>query len=126
MVPVIRDVDKKSLVELATEVSEVAEKARNKRLDPAQMKGGTFTITNLGGIGGTAFSPIVNYPEVAILGLARSRMEYVLRDGAPQFRLMLPLCLTYDHRVVNGADGARFVARLAALLADPFTMLAQL
>lgn len=126
MVPVIRDVDKKTLVELAGEVAEVAEKARTKRLDPAQMKGGTFTISNLGGLGGTSFTPIVNYPEVAILGLARSRHEYVLHDGTPGFRLMLPLSLSYDHRVVNGADGARFVTRLSTLLANPFAMMSQL
>jgi pyruvate dehydrogenase E2 component (dihydrolipoamide acetyltransferase) len=126
MVPVIRDVDKKTLVELAGEVSEVAEKARTKRLDPASMKGGTFTISNLGGLGGTAFTPIVNYPEVAILGLARSRHEFVLHDNQPTFRLMLPLCLSYDHRVVNGADGARFVTRLSQLLANPFAMMSQL
>jgi len=123
---VIRDVDKKTLVELAGEVNEVAEKARSKRLDPAQMKGGTFTISNLGGLGGTAFTPIINYPEVAILGIARSRHEYVLHDGQPGFRLMLPLSLSYDHRVVNGADGARFVTRLSTLLANPFAMMSQL
>jgi pyruvate dehydrogenase E2 component (dihydrolipoamide acetyltransferase) len=126
MVPVIRDVDKKTLVELAGEVSDVAEKARSKRLDPAQMKGGTFTISNLGGLGGTAFTPIINYPEVAVLGLARSRHEYVMHDGRPGFRLMLPLSLSYDHRVVNGADGARFVTRLSTLLANPFAMMSQL
>jgi pyruvate dehydrogenase E2 component (dihydrolipoamide acetyltransferase) len=126
MVPVIRDVDKKTLVELAGEVADVAEKARTKRLDPVQMKGGTFTISNLGGLGGTAFTPIVNYPEVAILGIARSRHEYVLHDGHPAFRLMLPISLSYDHRVVNGADGARFVTRLSTLLANPFAMMSQL
>jgi pyruvate dehydrogenase E2 component (dihydrolipoamide acetyltransferase) len=126
MVPVIRDVDKKTLVDLAGEVSEVAEKARNKRLDPASMKGGTFTISNLGGLGGTAFTPIINYPEVAILGLARSRHEFILHDNQPGFRLLLPLSLSYDHRVVNGADGARFVTRLSQLLANPFAMMSQL
>jgi pyruvate dehydrogenase E2 component (dihydrolipoamide acetyltransferase) len=119
LVPVVRDADRKSLTELAAEIVELAEKARSRKLTLAEMRGGTFTISNLGGVGGTAFSPIVNYPEVAILGLARSSQQYVLRDGKPEFRLMLPLCLTYDHRVIDGADAARFTGRLAALLADP-------
>jgi pyruvate dehydrogenase E2 component (dihydrolipoamide acetyltransferase) len=125
MVPVVRDVDKKSLNQLAAEVGEIAEKARTRKLDMAQLKGGTFTISNLGGLGGTAFTPIVNYPEVAILGMARSRQEYTLVNGKPEFRLMLPLSLSYDHRVVNGADGARFVTKLASLLTSPFALMAE-
>jgi pyruvate dehydrogenase E2 component (dihydrolipoamide acetyltransferase) len=125
MVPVIRDVDQKNLVQIATELTELAEKARQKRLEPAQFKGGTFTISNLGGLGGSFFTPIVNYPEVAILGVSRGRQEYVLKDGAPEFRLMLPLSLSYDHRVINGADGARFISRLSSLLASPFSLLSE-
>jgi pyruvate dehydrogenase E2 component (dihydrolipoamide acetyltransferase) len=120
LVPVLRDVDRKSVLELARELAEVAEQARQGKAD---MHGGTFTITNLGGIGGTAFTPIVNYPEVAILGLARSRMEAVVKDGQVTLRLMLPLSLSYDHRVVDGALGARFLRRLASLLEKPLQML---
>lgn len=119
VVPVIRDADKKTMLDLATEVAALAEKARDGKLTPDEMKGGTFTITNLGGIGGTYFSPILNYPEVAILGLSRSSMQAVVRDGQIEPRLMLPLSLTYDHRVVDGADGARFTSRIAGMLADP-------
>ena len=125
LVPVVRDVDQKTVVQLAAEVTELAEKARTKKLDLSSMKGGTFTISNLGGLGGTFFTPIVNWPEVAILGLSRSRQEYTEIEGNLQFRLMLPLSLSYDHRVINGADGARFVTRLAQFLADPFAMLAE-
>ena len=123
VVPVIRDADRKSVRDLAREVSELAEKARGNKLSLDEMRGGTFTITNLGGIGGTAFSPIVNYPEVAILGMARSSLQPVIRDGKVEPRLILPLCLTYDHRVIDGADGARFTARLAQLFSDPIRLL---
>ena len=125
MVPVIRDVDKKSISELAAEISEVAELARQRKLPPDRMKGGTFTISNLGGLGGSSFTPIVNWPEVAILGIARARQEYVIHDGKPQFRLICPLSLSYDHRAINGADGARFVTRLSSLLASPFALLSE-
>jgi len=120
LVPVIRDADKKGIAELS---KELAEKARSGKLSPEEMRGGTFTITNLGGIGGTAFSPIVNYPEVAILGLSRSSWQPVVRDDKIEPRLMLPLSLTYDHRVIDGADGARFAARLAAMFSDPVRLL---
>jgi pyruvate dehydrogenase E2 component (dihydrolipoamide acetyltransferase) len=120
LVPVLRDVDKKSVNDLAQEILEVAEKARQGKVD---MTGGTFTITNLGGIGGTAFTPIVNYPEVAILGMTRARLQPVVRDGAVTPRLMLPLSLSYDHRVIDGADAARFTRRIADLLEQPLTML---
>jgi pyruvate dehydrogenase E2 component (dihydrolipoamide acetyltransferase) len=124
VVPVIRDVDKKDLVEIAGELRELSGKAREGKLGPAQMAGGTFTISSLGGIGGTSFTPIVNAPEVAILGVTRSAMKPVWKDGGDgadgEFvpRLMLPLSLSYDHRVIDGAAAARFCAHLAETLAD--------
>ena len=118
MVPVIRDVDKKGLWELAEEAAELAAKARDKKLKPAEMQGACFTITSLGGIGGTAFTPIVNSPEVAILGVSKAAMKPVWDGSAFQPRLMLPLSLSYDHRAVNGADAARFTTRLSELLGD--------
>jgi pyruvate dehydrogenase E2 component (dihydrolipoamide acetyltransferase) len=123
VVPVIRDADKKSIRDLAAEVSSLAEKARIGKLTIDEMRGGTFTITNLGGIGGTAFSPIINYPEVAILGLSRSSIQPVFKDGQFVPRLMMPLCLTYDHRIIDGADGARFTTRLVQLFSDPIRLL---
>jgi len=123
VVPVIRDADKKSIRDLAKDIAELAEKARAGKLALDEMRGGTFTITNLGGIGGTAFSPIINYPEVAILGMSRSSLQPVIREGKVEPRLMLPLCLTYDHRVVDGADGARFTTRLVQLFSDPIQLL---
>jgi pyruvate dehydrogenase E2 component (dihydrolipoamide acetyltransferase) len=123
VVPVIRDADRKSIRDLAAEVAGLAEKARAGKLGIDEMRGGTFTITNLGGIGGTAFTPIVNYPEVAILGLSRSSLQPVVRDGAVVPRLMMPLSLTYDHRVIDGADGCRFTVRLAQLFSDPLRLL---
>jgi pyruvate dehydrogenase E2 component (dihydrolipoamide acetyltransferase) len=123
LVPVIRDVDKKSIQTLAAELADVAERARQKKLAADDMRGGTFTITNLGGIGGTGFTPIVNYPEVAILGLSRGRWEPVVRDGQVVPRLLLPLSLSYDHRVIDGADAARFTRRLAEMLENPWVML---
>ncbi|QDU61793.1 Dihydrolipoyllysine-residue acetyltransferase component of pyruvate dehydrogenase complex [Planctomycetes bacterium Pan216] len=126
VVPVIRDCDQKSLLELAAELTDIAGRARARKLGPNDMKGGTFTISNLGGIGGTGFTPIVNYPEVAILGMARSRQEYVPSESGPVARLMLPLSLSYDHRVVNGADGARFIGKVTSLLSEPFQLLTEL
>jgi pyruvate dehydrogenase E2 component (dihydrolipoamide acetyltransferase) len=124
LVPVLRDVDKKSVHDLAKEMAEVAERARQKKIGGDDLRGGTFTITNLGGIGGTAFTPIVNYPEVAILGLSRSRLQPVVRDrGEIAPRLMLPLSLSYDHRVIDGADAARFVRRIVEMLENPLVML---
>lgn len=120
LVPVIRDVDKKTIAELARELTEAAELARKGKAD---MQGGTFTITNLGGIGGTGFTPIINWPEVAILGLSRSRLEPVVRNGQVVPRLMLPLSLSYDHRVIDGAAAARFTRRLAEMLENPLVML---
>ncbi|HEX3314955.1 MAG TPA: 2-oxo acid dehydrogenase subunit E2 [Gemmataceae bacterium] len=123
VVPVLRDVDKKSVHDIGKEMTEVAEKARLSKLSIDDMKGGTFTISNLGGIGGTSFTPIVNWPEVAILGLSRSRMTAVWKDGEFNPRLLMPLSLSYDHRVIDGADAARFVRRLAELLENPMVML---
>ena len=118
LVPVLRDVDKKSVVELATEVNSIAERARGKKLSSTELTGGTFTLTNLGGIGGTGFTPIVNWPEVAILGLSRGRVEFVAIDNKPVPRLMMPLSLSFDHRVVDGAQAARFLRRVVGLLED--------
>ena len=117
MVPVIRDVDQKDLVTLAKEVAAVAEQARTKGLAPQQMKGSSFTVSSLGGIGGTAFTPIVNAPDVAILGLSKTQLQPVFEADAWVPRLMLPLSLSYDHRAIDGADGARFIVDLAKRLA---------
>jgi len=125
LVPVIRDVDKKNIVELAGELAQLSQKAREKKLTPAEMEGGTFTITNLGGIGGTGFSPIVNFPEVAILGLSRSTTEPVWIDGKFEPRLVLPLSLSYDHRLIDGADAARFLRWVAEAFEQPFLLSVQ-
>lgn len=122
LVPVIRDVDKKNILQLSIELNLMAEKARNRKLSLEEMQGGAFTITNLGGIGGTAFSPIVNHPEVAILGVSRSSTEPVYVNGQFEPRTMLPLSLSYDHRLIDGADGARFLRWVAKALQDPFLM----
>jgi len=125
LVPVIRDVDKKNIVELAAELTQFSKKARDKKLTPQDMEGGTFTITNLGGIGGTGFSPIVNFPEVAILGLSRSSMEPVWSNGKFEPRLVLPLSLSYDHRLIDGADAARFLRWIAEAFEQPFLLSVQ-
>jgi len=125
LVPVIRDVDKKNIVELAVELSQLSQKAREKKITLADMEGGTFTITNLGGIGGTAFTPIVNHPEVAILGLSRSRMEPEWISGKFEPRLILPLSLSYDHRLIDGADAARFLRWVAEAFEQPFLLSVQ-
>jgi pyruvate dehydrogenase E2 component (dihydrolipoamide acetyltransferase) len=118
VVPVIRDVDQKNLFELSAELGEFSAKARAKKLMPGDMQGACFTISSLGGIGGTGFTPIVNAPEVAILGVTRSKMAPVWNGTAFVPRLMLPLSLSYDHRVIDGAQGARFVTYLAGLISD--------
>ncbi|RRX41386.1 dihydrolipoyllysine-residue acetyltransferase [Pseudomonas aeruginosa] len=123
LVPVIRDVDRKSLLQLAAEAAELADKARNKKLSADAMQGACFTISSLGHIGGTGFTPIVNAPEVAILGVSKATMQPVWDGKAFQPRLMLPLSLSYDHRVINGAAAARFTKRLGELLADIRTLL---
>ena len=118
VVPVIRDVDKKGIRQLAQELAEVSQRARDRKLTPTDMEGGSFTISSLGGIGGTAFTPIVNAPEVAILGVSRASMQPVYSNGEFIPRLMLPLSLSYDHRVIDGANGARFIVSLSRALAD--------
>jgi pyruvate dehydrogenase E2 component (dihydrolipoamide acetyltransferase) len=122
VVPVVRDVDKKGLLQIAREIADTSQRARDKKLKLDEMSGGAFTISSLGGIGGTAFTPIVNAPEVAILGVSRSAMEPVWRDGMFQARLVLPLALSYDHRVIDGAEAARFIVDLSARLADVRTL----
>jgi len=121
LVPVIRDVDKKGILALAQELQEVSERARARKLSPEEMQGATFSLSNLGGIGGTGFTPIVNWPEVAILGVSRSQMKPVWDPGQEAFlpRLYMPYSLTYDHRLIDGAEAARFCRHLAGLLEDP-------
>jgi len=123
LVPVIRDADRKTITEIALELGTLSQKARDKKLSLDEMSGGVFSITNLGGIGGTHFTPIVNQPEVAILGLSRTATEPVWRDGQFVPRQMLPLSLSYDHRVIDGADAARFLRFVADGLEQPLTML---
>jgi pyruvate dehydrogenase E2 component (dihydrolipoamide acetyltransferase) len=123
LVPVIRDVEKKNILDLSVELSRMAERARNKKITLDEMQGGTFTITNLGGIGGTSFSPIVYAPQVAILGIARASMEPVFVNGQFEPRLMLPLCLSYDHRLIDGAQAARFLRWVVEALQQPFLLM---
>jgi len=118
VVPVMRDADRKGVFDLARELAEISRLARDKKLKPGDMQGGTFSISSLGGIGGTAFTPIINAPEVAILGVSRSAMRPVYKDGQFVPRLMLPLSLSYDHRVIDGALAARFTTYLASVLSD--------
>jgi pyruvate dehydrogenase E2 component (dihydrolipoamide acetyltransferase) len=118
VVPVVRDVDHKSLVDIARELGEISVKARDRKLKPADMQGGCMSISSLGGIGGTYFTPIVNAPEVAILGVSRSVMKPVWNGEEFEPQLILPLSLSYDHRVIDGADGARFTSYLASVLSD--------
>ena len=118
MVPVIRDVDKKSLLDLAKELEQLAAKTRDRKISVEDMKGGTFTISNQGAIGGGHFTPIVNKPEVAILGMGRSALQPVVRDGKVEVRLMTPIGLSYDHRVIDGGSAARFTVDLIAALQD--------
>lgn len=123
LVPVVRDVDQKNIIELAVELSELAQKTRERKIGPADMQGGSMTISNVGTMGGTAFTPIVNPPEVAILGVARSQVEPAYIDGQFQPRTFLPLSLSYDHRLIDGADGARFLRWICTALEDPFIAL---
>ena len=122
LVPVIRDADRKNIVEIAAALGEISVRARARKLGPAEMQGGSFTISNLGGIGGSHFSPIINSPEVAILGVSRAETEPVWRDGAFVPRLRLPLSLTYDHRLIDGADGIRFLRWIIEALEQPLLL----
>lgn len=124
LVPVIHNADQKGIFDIATELGEIAERARNKKTSMAELSGGCFTLTNLGSIGGTSFTPIINVPEVAILGVARGSYEPVWNKEKGEFvpRMMLPLSLSYDHRVIDGADGARFLRFIAQMLEDPFLL----
>jgi pyruvate dehydrogenase E2 component (dihydrolipoamide acetyltransferase) len=127
LVPVIRDADKKNIVQLSVELSQLSEKARTRKITADEMQGGCFSISNLGGIGGTYFTPIVNAPDVAILGISRARMEPVYQKESGQFapRFMLPLSLSYDHRVIDGADGIRFLRWVAEAMEQPFLLALQ-
>jgi pyruvate dehydrogenase E2 component (dihydrolipoamide acetyltransferase) len=120
---VIKNTDKKNLTDISTELNELAEKARNKKIIPEEMDGGNFTISNLGGIGGTNFTPIVYSPQVAILGVSRGNKEAVYVNNNFEPRLMLPLSLTYDHRIIDGADAARFLRWICEALENPFSMM---
>jgi pyruvate dehydrogenase E2 component (dihydrolipoamide acetyltransferase) len=118
VVPVVKDADKKGVVDIARETAELAAKAREGKLGPAEMQGGTFSISSLGGIGGTAFTPIINAPEVAILGVSKAAMKPVWNGKEFAPRLMMPLSLSYDHRVIDGAQAARFTTYLAQVIGD--------
>ncbi|MBN1300608.1 MAG: dihydrolipoyllysine-residue acetyltransferase [Melioribacteraceae bacterium] len=122
LVPVVRDVDKKNIIQLSVELSEISVKARDKKLTIEDMQGGNFSISNLGGIGGTYFTPIVNSPEVAILGVSRGSYEQVYKDGQFIPRMILPLSLSYDHRIIDGADAARFIRWVCKALENPFLL----
>ncbi len=122
LVPVIKQVDQKSITQLAIELTEISRKARERKLSLEEMQGGNFSISNLGGIGGTGFTPVVNSPEVAILGVSRSEMQPVFKDGQFVPRLMLPLSLSYDHRLIDGADAARFLRWVCQALEQPFLL----
>jgi pyruvate dehydrogenase E2 component (dihydrolipoamide acetyltransferase) len=118
VVPVIKDADQKGILDIARELGELSGAAREGKLKSGDMQGGTFSISSLGGIGGTAFTPLINAPEVAILGVAKSSMKPVWDGSEFRPRLMVPLCLSYDHRVIDGAEGARFCAHLVQVLSD--------
>jgi pyruvate dehydrogenase E2 component (dihydrolipoamide acetyltransferase) len=123
VVPVVRETDRKSIIQIAADIERLAAEAREGRLDAEAMRGGTFTITNIGPLGGTALIPAINYPEVAILGMGRVQEKPVVRDGAIVVRSMLPLTLAFDHRIADGADAARFVSELVRHLSDPNLLL---
>ena len=126
IVPVLRDVDKKPLIDLAGELGALAQRVRDGKATLEDLRGGTFTLTNIGALGGTGAIPIINYPEVAILGVARAREEAVVRGGQIVPRLVLPLTLTFDHRVADGADGARLITDLVRLLEHPERLMLEL
>jgi len=122
LVPVIKDTDQKNIIQLAAELAVVSEKARNRKLSLEELQGGNFSISNLGGIGGTGFTPVVNSPEAAILGVSRAEMQPVYQDGAFVPRLIMPLSLSYDHRIIDGAAAARFLRWVCRALEDPFLL----
>jgi pyruvate dehydrogenase E2 component (dihydrolipoamide acetyltransferase) len=122
LVPVVKDVDKKSLIELAVELGSLAQKARNKKISPDEMEGGNFVISNLGGIGGTNFTPVIFPPQVAILGVARAETQPVYQEGEFKPRLILPLNVSYDHKIIDGADGARFLRWICQALENPMSI----
>jgi len=122
-VPNIQNADKKNIIDIAVELSDISERTRNKKITPDELKGSTFTVSNLGGIGGTYFSPIIYYPDVAILGVSKSTIEPVYVDGNFEPRLMMPLSLSYDHRIIDGAAAARFLTWLVKALEEPFKIL---
>jgi pyruvate dehydrogenase E2 component (dihydrolipoamide acetyltransferase) len=123
MVPVLRDVDHKGLVAISRELQAVADRARDFKLDVAELRGGTFTITNVGALGGTFSTPLINWPQVAILGLGKLDDKPVVRDGQILARKILPLFVSFDHRVIDGADGARFLKAIATFLENPLNLL---
>ena len=123
MVPVVRDADKKNITKIALDLNDIATRARNRKITPDDLQGGCMSITNLGGIGGTSFTPIVNSPEVAILGVSRGSMEPVWNGTAFEPKLMLPLSLSYDHRIIDGADAARFLRWVVEALEQPLKLL---
>ena len=122
MVPVIRDADKKNIMQISAEIGELADKARKKKITLEELRGGTFSISNLGSLGTTYFSPIVNWPEVAILGMGRATEQAVFKNGVPEPRLILPLAVTYDHRLIDGADAARFLRWIAEAMENPLLL----
>jgi pyruvate dehydrogenase E2 component (dihydrolipoamide acetyltransferase) len=120
LVPVIKNADKKNITEISVELSDISERSRNKKIKVDELQGSTFTITNLGGMGGTYFTPVINFPNVSILGLSRSSFEPIYKDGEFKPRLMLPLSLSYDHRIIDGADAIRFLRWIIEGLENPF------
>jgi pyruvate dehydrogenase E2 component (dihydrolipoyllysine-residue acetyltransferase) len=118
----VRNCDQKNIIQIAVDIQQLAEKARARKLSIDEMSGGSISISNLGGIGGTAFTPIVNWPEVAILGISRGSVEAVFHDGKIEPRQMLPLSLSYDHRVIDGADAIRFLRFVVDAIEQPFTL----
>jgi pyruvate dehydrogenase E2 component (dihydrolipoamide acetyltransferase) len=125
LVPVIRDVDRKTVVQISTELAELAARARDKKLGLDEMRGASFTVSNLGGLGTTYFSPIVSWPQVAILGVGRAEQQAVWGEGEFQPRLIMPLSISYDHRWIDGADAARFLRWLAEALEQPLLLIAE-
>ena len=123
LVPVVRNADQKNILQIAVEIHQLAEKAKARKLSLDEMAGGSMSITNLGGIGGTAFTPIINWPEVAILGVSRGVQEPIYKNGIIEPRQMLPLSLSYDHRVIDGADAIRFLRWVVEAIEQPFTMM---